>query len=521
MVWFCACIHGGPDFYGSEGVEIARAVERDLAMNQIDMSCIEEELMDAKQQKALQQSQELARRQFVDSRVYELMQKRHWCRFKELPVQHVSSFTFYGIFGDFLLGRRWISFKATASDNSIECAIDDKTKCGCYFQNFVSKHTFGSSKGGVYISRQWTRDTQISGGLNYNDWWSLAFSSKTRISDYFWGTFHMNVGPHSLIPSFGGALHKQYGRRHNFEITTIPHFGCKYTHVDKYENIKLYMQLAMSQMDAAALLKLKYTSLPLCNLGMLFKSSVVYGASVEAYCRKLLPLDFAGKFKIESRLLLDNRGLTLVLKLVINNSRINIPIQIVTSESSVFWGCTLVACSAILPTLAIHMFIGDCQFPQDDELVEPTTTIETNDLRHAFYLTFPHSMDDVIPPMENRHVLYFNQGQQIGADASSRVDSGSIEKAQQENEHLVHAASMNFNESNLVIYIALYGSLELVNVDRIVSEYRQGVTSGCGFKDWSEILGLHAKVAKCCNEPLDKVQVINVTNALMSMVCFC
>ncbi|GIX61880.1 molecular chaperone DnaJ [Babesia caballi] len=471
------------DKYGSEGVQLKKLIKQQMEQDMVEASAIPEEVRDDHAVQKMWELRQAADEVEIERRIQVLLQKRRWDRFQDFPVQVVSRFTFAGVTHFFddqvatLMRRRMFRIRETAVNSSVEVMLSKHTRAGYTHYGSATRGTFGKTRGGVYLSSELTDTLESTLSVDWGDYVSYrsgALSLKKKFSDHFWATSVFGLDRY-LTPSMRCVLHKSWGERHAVELTALPDYLLTYGYNRVFAgDLKLNLQTAVSPEDVGTLVRVKALSTAGSVVGVTCRYSVLGGVSVDGYVRQRLESELLAKLKLECRVRYQRSSVFLILKLVLNNTRFDLPIELYSGDADrcVFLGTAAACALTLLP--AVAEMAAKLLSPAEPE---PRYGFERPRLRRSFYASFPaFSYLACRADADRRHAHYVGDQARAGALASraAQWSEEALEAlvlrellvARQEGAALLGAAKVNYQREadveGLCVLFAVYGHPEAV-----------------------------------------------------------
>ncbi|CDR96494.1 DnaJ domain containing protein, putative [Babesia bigemina] len=383
------------DKYGSEGVQLKMLLQKQLDSERVESRTIPESLED---EATLQKSWELRRAADeveIERRIHVLLQKRRWDKFRDFPVQVVSHCTFGGVTNFFddqiatVMRRRMFQIRETCITNSVEVLLSRHTRAGYTYYSSATRGTFGKCRGGVRLSSELTDTVESTVSVEWGDYLSYrstALSIKKMFSENFWATSIFALDRY-LTPAMRCVVHKSWGEHHAVELTALPDYAMTYGYNRTFAgDLKSNLQIAASQDDLGALVRVKARSGTGSVIGTICRFSVLGGLFVEGYVRHRFDTELLARLKLECRLRYSRSSLFVIFKIVLNNNRIDLPIELYSGsvDHCIFLGTAASCLLMLLPAVAeVAMKLVSPAEP------EPCYGLEGPSLRRSFYSQFP------------------------------------------------------------------------------------------------------------------------------------
>ncbi|KAK1444911.1 hypothetical protein BgAZ_108170 [Babesia gibsoni] len=473
------------DKYGAEGVKLEKLVKKQMLMETTESYKIEEVILNEDVIRENEEMRKMEEEAEVERRIHKILQKRTRERLKESPVQIITRFTFAGVthvFDDKIsahMRQRYFHLNRLAVENSAEIALSKNTRLGYSNVTSISRSSFGASRGGIYLSYQVT-DTLMStvnldcgNYLNYN---STSLSVKKMFSDQFWATSILSVDKY-LTPSMRCIVHKSWADRHAVELSSFPQYVMTYGYNREFsEDLKVNIQTALTKEDIGTLLRVKAMSTVDSVVGATCRYSMNGGLTLDGYIRQRFVTDVFAKMKLECRLRFRLNSLQLILKMIMNNTRIDLPIDLYTGsvDYCVFLG-TVATCTMMMVPLAVEMLQKMLTLQQPALKQEPIL----KNMRSSFYSNFPlfsfygFGLDE-----SRKHEKYVDDfGKSAGLMKKTAIWSEEMLEsivardvylAQQEGNSIFNNASGNYHKEadvdGLCILFAVYGHPEVITM---------------------------------------------------------
>ncbi|KAK1932982.1 DnaJ domain containing protein [Babesia divergens] len=472
------------DKYGSDGVNLKNLVKKQMDREIVETHTIQEVIQDEEQIKKHDEILRISEEAEIERRIRLLMQKRHWDKFKENPVQVITRFTFSGVTSmfdnqvDALIRRRFFQIRDTVVNNSVEIALSRQTRLGCVFMSSIPRTSFGTCRGAIQLTSQITDTIQSTISVDCGDHLGYKSSSlylKKMFADHFWVTSVLSVDRY-LTPTMHCIVHKSLADRHVFELSGFPQwtltYGYNYTIA---EDLKVNMQAAVTRGGVGTVARVKAMSTSGSVIGAVCMFSMHGGLSLDGYLRQKFETEILAKMKVECRLRFRINSLYLIIRMVLNNTHIDFPIELYTGnvDYCVFLG-TAAASTVMMVPVAFEMLrnLISPQMPalKDEPLV--------NSMRRTFYSKFPLFSyiggwwDDGM-----KHEKYVNDFGSCcelmhktaiwSEEALEGIVAREVRSAQQESDALFNVAKKIYEKEaandGLVILFAVYGHPEAIN----------------------------------------------------------
>ncbi|GBE59447.1 domain containing protein, putative [Babesia ovata] len=469
------------DKYGSEGVNLRMLLQKQLDSERVESRTIPETLED---EATLQKSWELRRAADeveIERRIHVLLQKRRWDRFRDFPVQVVSHFTFAGVTNFFddqiatVMRRRMFQIRETAVTNSVEVLLSRHTRAGYTYYSSARRGTFGKCRGGVHLSSELTDTVESTVSVEWGDYVSYrstAMSIKKRFSESFWATSIFAVDRH-LTPAMRCVVHKGWADHHAIELTALPDYAMTYGYNRNFAgDLKSNLQIAASQDDLGALVRLKALSGSGSVIGTTCRFSMLGGLFVEGYIRQRFETELLARLKFECRLRYSQSSLFVIFKLVLNNTRVDLPIELYSGnvDYCIFLG-TAASCVLMLLPAAAEMAMKLLS-PAEPEI---GYGFEGPSLRRSFYARFPAFSYLGLSGVDDRHHEKYvgdnsrqgpllSRALQWSEEGLEAIVVRELQLARQEGAALLNAAAAAYQREleadGLCVLFAVYGHPE-------------------------------------------------------------
>ncbi|GFE52894.1 hypothetical protein protein, putative [Babesia ovis] len=472
------------DKYGSEGIALKKLLRQQIERENVEHRAIPESIDEednihehAKLRKTFDEVE-------IERRINVILQKRRWDKYRESPVHVVSHFTLSGVTHFFdnevatFMRHRFFDIYKTAVLNSIEVHLTRHTRMGYTYKTSVARGKFGKCSSSVYLSSDLSDTVESTVNIDWGDYMTYRYgwsSIKKRFSDHLWisGIFGMD---RYLTPMMRCVVHKSWGDRHAVEITALPDYILTYGYNNVIGNdLKLNLQAAISQDDVGTLMRVKALSNTGAVIGTRCRFSMIGGVYIEGYIRQKFYSDLLAKVKFECRLRYNHNAIFFILKLVLNNTRLDLPIELYrgTTDRCIFLGTTAACALMLLPAISEMVMNFFSTEERDDKYVP-----ERRSLRSSFYSQFPlFAYLDFKNDLGKRHEKYVSDHNKGGAllnlssqwseEALEAIVTREINFARQEGAALFNAAKACYRREiesdGLCILFAVYGHPETVN----------------------------------------------------------
>ncbi|ORM41122.1 Chaperone protein DnaJ 2 [Babesia sp. Xinjiang] len=472
------------DNYGSEGVMLKKVLRQQLDQERVEWDAIPESIEDEDTVRKSLELRKAADEIEIERRINFILQQRRLDKFRELPVQVISQFTFSGVthfFDDEIANfvrRRLFQIRDTSILNSLEVRLSKRTRLGYSYNSSVARGTFGKSRSGVYLSSELTDSVESTVSVDWGEYMSYRYgwlSLKKKFSDHFWASSVFGLN-RQLTPMMRCVVHKSWGDNHAVEITALPDYVLTYGYNRVLpHDLKLNLQAALSPDDVGTLLRVKALSNTGAVVGTRCRYSMLGGLYLEGYIRQKFYSELLAKVKFECRLRYDHNAIFIIFKLVLNNTRFDLPIELYrgNTDRCVFLGTTA-ACSLLLLPAMWDMAVKFLS-PEEKKIQYGS---ERQTLRSSFYSQFPtFSYLGLVNDYSKRHERYVSEqtksialldrSSQWSEDALEAIVTRELRFARQEGLALFNAAKSCYQREDesdgLCILFAVYGHPESLN----------------------------------------------------------
>ncbi|EDO07810.1 DnaJ domain containing protein [Babesia bovis T2Bo] len=473
------------DKYGSEGISLKKFLHHQMANERDALQEIPESIEDS----VVHHSTELRKATNdveIERGINVILQQRRWDKFRESPVQVISHITLSGVthfFDDQIasfMRRRLFQIRKSAISNSIEIHLSKHSRIGYTYSSSIARGKFGMSTSSAYASSELTDTLEGAANIDWGEYMSFRYawlSLKKKFSDYLWVSGIFGIDGY-LSPMMRCLVHKSWGDNHAVEITAFPEFVLNYGYNRVLEHdLKLNIQAAVSQDDVGTMVRVKALSNTGAVVGTRCRFSMIGGTYIEGYIRQTFFTEIFAKVKLECRLRYNHNAIFFILKLVLNNTRLDLPIELYRgrTERCLFLG-TAAACGVMLLPALSEIVIN--YFSRKDNFLSQNPYRQS--LRSSFYYRFPafsylHSLND----QGKRHEKYVssenvkdtylsNSSSQWSEDAMEVIVTKDMALARQEGLSLFNVAKASYlrevDSDGLCIMFALYGHPEALNI---------------------------------------------------------
>ncbi|BAM41015.1 molecular chaperone DnaJ [Theileria orientalis strain Shintoku] len=410
------------DKYGQEGSTLAKLIMNEKTSERSVYSIPEDLSEDGPKQEisSIEKNNE-----FVSRRVFLLLRDRYQRELKMLPFQVVTNYTFNArsdLFSDdvmfkkrkddkyssqALMPSRYLYLTGVTLDNSVEL-LYNKYRFGVTLSAVLARGTFGNLLSRIYMSKELSDTLELRVSADTGNFFTnrvLLLSLKKKFSETFWSTAILTLSDR-LMPNLYAVFHKNLNNKHSFELTLTNGVFLDYSYLKVLNrHTKVNLKVVATPDNMGVEMRTKTLNVFGSTLGAVVRLCLMKGLSVEWFFRTFLESNYLGIMKAEYRLCLNNNKVLLVLKGIVNNSKVVVPVLLYRGDENqaIYLVSSLTALTLLMPlvaTAARNLYDNVCRMSTKREgdnvlldrlnsIIEFEESVYRNPLRNNFYATFP------------------------------------------------------------------------------------------------------------------------------------
>ncbi|UKJ88748.2 molecular chaperone DnaJ [Theileria orientalis] len=579
------------DKYGQEGSTLAKLIMNEKTTERSVYSIPEDISEDTPKHEisSIEKTNE-----FVSRRVFLLLRDRYQRELKMLPFQVVTNYTFKArsdFFADDLMFKRrdkysnqalmpsrYLYLTGVTLDNSVEM-LYNKYRFGVTLSAVLARGTFGNMLSRIYITKELSDTLELRVSADTGNFFTnrvLLLSLKKKFNETFWSTAILTLSDR-LFPNLYAVFHKNLNNKHSFELTLTNGVFLDYSYLKVLNrHTKVNLKVVATPDNMGVEMRTKTLNVFGSTLGAVVRLCLVKGLSVEWFFRTFLESNYLGIMKAEYRLCLNNDKVIVILKGIINNSKVVIPVLIYRGDENqaIYLVSSLTALTLLLPlvsTAVRNLYENVCKMSTKkggdnilldrlNSIIELEESVYRSPLRNNFYATFPQffrksyssyftSIQSDVGLYEYKHIKYYQypplcsghrgresgesdydpmsrpvpEGNETTSDTTRDDDLGRKIASDENNKLLNIAKSTYFRErekKGMIVLVALYGHPRVI--DYVSTNHKSIKFNAGNYSPREDVIAdfLGSSAAKNHFEPGFNATryVFNVTNIVMSKV---